>query len=174
MGKASVSNISVPPRCRHPPKCPCYGLFVSCGYPTRIPSFFRLPVLPACTVTATEARTLLPHHPLWSSDPPRLRPVAVLHYLRAWWPMPWIKVMTSATVSLWLLMLADKPWFSLVTAITHPPPQTLLGLRKSTLSLVLGKPTAGFESLSCTSLWIVSLRVSGIIVLGTRRGGCFL
>jgi len=42
------------------------------------------------------------------SSPPRLRPVVVLHYLRAWCPTPWIDVITGATVRLWLQMSAHK------------------------------------------------------------------
>jgi len=65
-------------------------------------------------------------------------------------------------------------WFSLVTAITHPPPWALSGLREPILLLSLGEPAEGFGSLSCMSPPIVSLPVRGIIVLGARRGGFFL
>jgi len=37
----------------------------------------------------------------YRSSTPRLRPVVVLHYLPAWCPMPWIEVITGATVRLW-------------------------------------------------------------------------
>jgi len=33
---------------------------------------------------------------------PKLRLLVVLHYLLAWCPMPWIDVITGATVPLWL------------------------------------------------------------------------
>jgi len=41
-------------------------------------------------------------------SPPRLRPVVVSHYIRAWCPTPWIDVITGATVRLWLQMSAHK------------------------------------------------------------------
>jgi len=47
---------------------------------------------------------ILPDRP----STPRLRPVVVLHYLRAWCPTPWIDVITGATVRLWLQMSAHK------------------------------------------------------------------
>jgi len=42
------------------------------------------------------------------SSTPRLRPVVVFHYLCAWCPMPWMDVITRATVRLWLQMSAHK------------------------------------------------------------------
>ena len=43
------------------------------------------------------------------SSTPRLRPVVVSHYLPAWCPMPWIDVITGATVRLWLQCRPTNP-----------------------------------------------------------------
>jgi len=54
---------------------------------------------------------LAPYCPIVLPDrqsPPQLRPVVVLHYLRAWCLTPCIDVITGATVHLWLEMSAHK------------------------------------------------------------------
>jgi len=153
MGKATVSNISVPPQYCRRPKSPCYGLLVSCGQPARDPSFSLLPVLSACTVTATAAGTLLPPHPprsfvLSSVTPSRgtaLPPCLVSNALdRCNYRRDRTFMVTNVG--------PQVQWFSLIAAITHPPTRALSGLREPILSFVLGEPAEGFGSLSCTSL----------------------
>ena len=174
MGKASVSNISVSPRFCCRPKSPCYGPFVI------VASLFAIlpsPTSRFCPLAPILLQQLAPYCLLVLPDrssTPRLHPVVVLDYLPAWCPMPWIDVITGATVRLWLHVGPQVQWFSLLTAITHPHPQALSGLREPILSVVLGEPAEGFGSLSCTFLLIISLRVWGVIVLGARRGGFFL
>ena len=58
-----------------------------------------------CPLAPLLLQQLAPYSPLILPDrssTPRLRPVVVLHYLPAWCPMPWINVITGATVRLWL------------------------------------------------------------------------
>jgi len=58
-----------------------------------------------CPLAPLLLQQLAPYCPLILPDrssTPRLRPVVVLHYLPAWCPMPWINVITGATVRLWL------------------------------------------------------------------------
>jgi len=152
MGKASVSNISVSPRFCCQPKSPCYGPFVV------VASLFAIlpsPTSRFCPLAPILLQQLAPYCLLILSDcssTTRLCPVVVLHHLPASCPMPWIDVITGATVRLWLHVGPQVQWFSLVTAMTHPPPWALLGLREQVLSFVLGEPAEGFGSLSCTSL----------------------
>ena len=130
MGKATVSNLSVPPPyCRHS-KSPCYGLLVGCGEPARDSSLSLLPVLSACTITATTAGTLLSPHPprsfvLSSVTPSRgiaLPPCLVSTTLdRCNYRRDCTFMVTNVG--------PQVPWFSLVTAITNPPPQALSGFR---------------------------------------------
>jgi len=64
-----------------------------------------------CPLAPLLLQQLAPYCLLILPDPsstPRLRPVVVLHYLRAWCPTPWIDGITGATVPLWLQMLAHK------------------------------------------------------------------
>ena len=87
------------------------------------------------------------------SSTPLLRPVVVLHYLPAWCPMPWIDVITGATVGLWL---QGRPTISVVFSRngdhTSSPPGPIRPFLDQILSFVLGEPAEGFGSFSCTSL----------------------
>ena len=64
-----------------------------------------------CPLAPLLLQQLAPYYLLILPDPSstsRLRPVVVLHYLRAWGPTPWIDVITGAAVRLWLQMSAHK------------------------------------------------------------------
>ena len=67
------------------------------------PSFLFSPLAPLLLQQlAPYCLLILPDH----LSTTRLRPVMVLHYLRAWCPTPWIDVITGTTLRLWLQMSA--------------------------------------------------------------------
>jgi len=109
MGKGSVSNITVPLGFVVVPKALAMdrlsvvaSLFAILSSPTsrfcRLAPLLLQQLAPYCPL-------ILPNH----SSTPRLRPVVVLHYLLAWYPMPWIHVITGATVRLWLQCRPTSP-----------------------------------------------------------------
>jgi len=65
-----------------------------------------------CPLAPLLLQQLAPYCPLILPDrscTPRLRPVVVLDYLPAWCPMPWIDVITGATLRLWLQCRPTSP-----------------------------------------------------------------
>jgi len=102
MGKAAVSNITVPlgfvvipnalAMTRLSVVASLFGILPS-------PTSWFCPLAPLLLQQlARYCPLILPNRP----STPRLRPVVVLHYLLAWCPMPWIDVITGVTVPLWL------------------------------------------------------------------------
>ena len=102
MWKAPVRNISVLPRFVVVPKALAMACLSVVASPFAIlpsPSY-RLSPLAPLLLQQLEPYCLLILPDRLST--PWLRPVVVLHYLRAWCPKPWIDVITGATVRLWL------------------------------------------------------------------------
>jgi len=108
MGKASVSNFTVPPGYCLVPK----GLAMAC----LLFVASLLAILPSassgfCPLTRLLLLQLAPYchfilPDCWSTPPLCL--VLVLHYLDSWWATPWIDVITDATIRLWLQMLDNR------------------------------------------------------------------
>jgi len=102
MGKASVSNITVPLGFVVVPNA------LAMDRLSVVASLFAIlpaPISRFCPLAPLLLQQLAPYCPLilpHRSSTPRLRPVVVLHYLLAWCPMPWIDVITGATLRLWL------------------------------------------------------------------------
>jgi len=109
MGKASVSNILVPPQFIVVPKA------LAMAWVSVVASPFAILPSPSsrfCPLAPLLLQQLGPYCLLILPDcssTPRLRPVVVLHYLRAWFATPWIDVITSATVCLWLQCRPTSP-----------------------------------------------------------------
>jgi len=109
MGKVSVSNITVPLGFVVVPNA------LAMAHLLVVASLFA--ILPSlisrfCPLATLLLQQLAPYCPLILPDrssTPRLRPVMVLHYLLAWCPMPWINVITGATVCLWLQCRPTSP-----------------------------------------------------------------
>ena len=121
MDKASVSNISVLPRFCHHPESSCYGLFVGCSWPVHDPSFLLLLVLSACTVTATGAGTLLPHHPPRSSVPFSVTPSDGFALPPCLVSNPLdLGTYRCDRMSMVTNLSPQGLWFSLFLTITHP------------------------------------------------------
>jgi len=109
MGKASVTNITVPLGLVVVPKALAMArLSVVASLFAILPS----PTTRFCPLAPLLLQQLAPYCPRILPDrssTPRLRPVVVLYYLLAWCPMPWIDVITGATVHLWLLCRPTSP-----------------------------------------------------------------
>jgi len=175
MGKATVSNISVTPWPHHHPKSPCYGLFVGCGSPGCDPSFSRLAVLSAYTVTATQAGTLLLQHPLCSSDPSLLMlsrgialPPCLLSNAFDQFNYQRDRMFMVTNVG------PQVQWFSPFSIITQSSPSG--PVRPFQI-----KPYFCFK-VACRRVWVSLLYVSmnclrtgpRYMILGASRGGLFL
>jgi len=100
------------------------------------------------------------------SSTPRLRPVVVLHYLLAWCPMPWIDVITGATVRLWLQCQPISP----VVPPRHgdhisSPPGPVAPLRANPFFCFRG---------ACRKVWVSLLYVSMNYFLTCLRYYCLM
>jgi len=109
MGKDSVSNITVPLGFVVVPNALAMArLSVVASLFAILPS----PTSRFCPLAPLLLQQLAPYCSIFLPDhssTPRLRPVVVLHYLLAWCLMPWIDIITGATVRLWLQCRPTSP-----------------------------------------------------------------
>jgi len=164
MGKASVSNITVLLRLVFVPKALAMTrLSVVASLFAILPS----PTSQFCPLAPLLLQQLAPYCPLILPDrssTPRLRPCVVLHYLLALCPMPWIDVITGATVHLWLLC---RPTSSVVFSRngdhTSSPPGPIGPSRANPLFCFKGSLLKGL-GLSPVRLYELFPYVSGVLL----------